>query len=227
MRHYQVFLLEDDRTFGGILKSFLELHEFAVDWVQDGAEAIPAFTAGSYDLCILDVMLPSKDGFSVARHIREKQADIPLVFLTAKTLREDVLKGFQAGADDYITKPFDTEVLLCKLRAMLRRNKGKPEEDIQQIASFTFTYSTRILEGGEFRTRLSPREADLLRLLCEYRNALMPRELALKRIWKEDNYFTKRSMDVFMARLRKHLEGDPAISLINVHGSGYRLHIEE
>ena len=205
------------------MKSYLELQEFSVTWEKDGERAMSAFSPGSFDLCILDVMLPRRDGFSVACEIRGISPDIPLVFLTAKSLREDVLKGYSIGADDYITKPFDTEVLLMKLRAILRRGNETGGAQEFEISSYRFSYPTRQLRwpGGE--TRLSPREADLLKLLCTHLNELMPREKALLQIWKEDNYFTRRSMDVFMARIRKLLEHDPSLELISVHGSGYRL----
>lgn len=225
MEKYKVFLLEDDINFGNLLKSYLELHEYVVDWITDGGSAMEAYKTSHYDLCILDVMLPHRDGFSVAEDIRKKTPHIPLIFLTAKSLREDVLKGYRAGADDYITKPFDTEVLLFKLRAILRRGQEKQETDVFTIGSFQFNYSTRFLCRGEQEVRLSPREADLLKMLCQHLNELMPREKALLSIWKEDNYFTRRSMDVFMARIRKLLEEDKDIELISVHGSGYRLHL--
>lgn len=227
MERHKVFLLEDDINFGSLLKSYLELNEFTVTWATDGGAAMDTYNAAIFDLCILDVMLPHKDGFSVAAEIRDKTPHVPLVFLTAKSLREDVIKGYQAGADDYVTKPFDTEVLLFKLRAILRRGNEQNGCDDFSIGAFNFSYTTRILKSKEKEVRLSPREADLLRLLCQNVNELMPRETALLSIWKEDNYFTRRSMDVFMTRIRKLLEHDPLIELISVHGKGYRLHVKD
>lgn len=223
MSRFDIFLLEDDINFGSILKSYLELQEFNVSWVTDGSIAMEVFSPDRFDLCILDVMLPKRDGFSVAEEIREINPHIPLIFLTAKSLREDVLRGYQVGADDYITKPFDSDVLLMKLRAILRRGIEGKQDDIFSIGTFTFSYATRMLTHPTANTRLSPREADLLRLLCQNLNELMPREHALLTIWKEDNYFTRRSMDVFIARIRKLLDPDANLELISVHGSGYRL----
>ena len=175
MKKIRTFLLEDDINFGSILRSYLELQEFSVQWVTDGGAAMAAFDPERFDLCILDVMLPNRDGFSVAREIRERRPDIPLVFLTAKSLREDVLKGYRIGADDYITKPFDTEVLLMKLRAIMRRGAEEEKEEEFSLGEYDFNYATRMLRwtGGE--ARLSPREADLLRLLALNLNTLMTR----------------------------------------------------
>ncbi|HRY98940.1 MAG TPA: response regulator transcription factor [Bacteroidales bacterium] len=223
MKRFRVFLLEDDINFGGVLRSYLEMKEFTVQWETDGATALERFHAGETDLCILDVMLPNMDGFSVAVGIRKQCPSVPLVFLTARSLKEDVLRGYSIGADDYICKPFDTEVMLMKLRAIRRRGGETSDEGRFQLGSFTFEFATRTLQGSAGPSRLSPREADLLKLLCLHINELMPRELALQTIWREDNYFTRRSMDVFIARLRKLLEPETRLELISVHGSGYRL----
>ncbi len=222
-----VFLVEDDRNFGAVLKSYLEIHDFEVEWVDDGRDALSAFRSDDYDICILDVMLPHVDGFQIAREIRFADKQIPLIFLTAKTLKEDILKGFSLGADDYITKPFDSEVLLCKIKAILKRNeqaeKEEPPDNDFSIGKYRFNYPHRLLTIGGNERKLSPREAELLRLLCLKMNDVLPREMALKKIWGEDNYFTTRSMDVFITKLRKYLRDDPAIEITNIHGSGFRL----
>jgi len=224
----RILLVEDDRNFGMVLRDYLCLHDFEVEMAVTGPEGLEQFRRQRFDLCILDVMLPGKDGFSLAADIRELDAETPLVFLTAKSLKEDMLKGFRLGADDYITKPFDADVLLFKIRAILKRNSREARgdsdhRDVFKIGSFRFNYKPRLLSQGEESQLLSPKEADLLRMLCIYMNDVLPREQALNRIWKEDNYFTTRSMDVFVARLRKRLRPDPLVEIVNVHGNGFRL----
>jgi len=220
-----LLLVEDDQSFGSVLKSYLEINDFAVSWIDDGKYAIDRFRSGNFDLCILDIMLPHTDGFSLASQIRKINSSIPFIFLTAKTLREDILKGYNLGADDYITKPFDTEVLLCKIKAILKRSvtypaNGKP---VFEIGKYIFDFHLRQITGiGEPR-HLSPKEADLLKMLCEYKNKLLPREIALTRIWGDEGYFTTRSMDVFISRLRKFFTDDPRIEIKNIHGSGFIL----
>lgn len=222
-----IFLLEDDINFGTILKSYLELNGFDVTWVDDGKDAINVFSNSQYDICILDVMLPNVDGFTIAKKIKNINIDIPLVFLTAKTLKTDILQGFNLGADDYITKPFDSEVLICKINAILNR-KTVSNNNIKmfvgdKIGKYTFNYELRTLQISEEKIKLSPKEAELLKMLCVYKNNILPREKALRSIWGEDNYFTTRSMDVFLTKLRKHLQQDPDIQILNIHGSGFRL----
>ncbi len=218
-------MLEDDLSFGAVLKSYLELNEYRVTWVDDGKYAFDKFRNGKYHICILDVMLPNIDGFTVAREIRSIDKDIPLIFLTAKSLKEDVLKGYNVGADDYITKPFDTEVLLCKISAIIKRQSTNPavDENIFTIGSFRFDSKLRQIQRGETVQKLSPKEADLLKLLCQNQNELLPRETALRKIWGDDGYFTARSMDVFITKLRKYLADDPNIEIKNIHGSGFLL----
>ena len=221
----EIFLVEDDQSFGSVLKSYLEINDFRVTWVDDGKNAGERFREGTFDLCILDVMLPNADGFTVATRIRKTDAEIPFIFLTARTLREDVIRGYQLGADDYITKPFDTEVLLCKIKAILKRS-GSMEPKMAgnyEIGSYHFDYHLRQITGTGDPRKLSPKEAELLRLLCENRNKLLPRDLALTRIWGDEGYFTARSMDVFITHLRKYLSGDPRIEIKNLHGSGFIL----
>jgi DNA-binding response OmpR family regulator len=223
----RIFLVEDDHNFGAVLKSYLEIHDYLVHWVDDGKHALGEFRSDDFDICILDVMLPNVDGFQVAREIRFVNKSIPLIFLTAKTLKDDILKGYSLGADDYITKPFDSEVLLCKIQAILKRNeqqeKNEPDKDEFDIGVYRFNYPHRVISRGDESIKISPREAELLRLLCLKINDVMPREMALKKIWGEDSYFTTRSMDVFITKLRKYLKDDPTIEIVNIHGSGFKL----
>ncbi len=223
----KLLLVEDDRSFGEVLKSYLELSDFTVDWVDDGLLALPKFSSKKYDLVILDVMLPNVDGFTIAKQIREQNTETPFIFITAKTLREDILKGYKSGADDYITKPFDTEILLFKIKAILSRgvsgNAFLNEEII--FGSFNFNPRLRILKSieNENTKTLSPKEAELLKMLLEQKGELLPKSLTLNSIWGDANYFTTRSMDVYIAKLRKYLSADKSIQIITIHGSGYRL----
>ncbi len=223
----KLLLVEDDKSFGEVLKSYLELSEFNVDWVDDGMLALPKFASQKYDLVILDVMLPHVDGFTIARQIKESEPETPFIFITAKTLREDILKGYKSGADDYITKPFDTEILLFKIKAILNRggNTLSAHNDNFSFGKFKFNVKSRILynKANDSRKTLSPKESELLKMLLEQKGDVLPKSLALNNIWGEANYFTTRSMDVYITKLRKHLSGDNAINLITVHGSGYRL----
>lgn len=223
----KILLVEDDPNFGSIMKSYLELNEFAVTLKPDGKQGLSAFMTEQFNICILDVMMPEMDGFTLAREIRKLNSDIPFVFLTAKSLKEDILEGFRSGADDYITKPFDSEVLLFKLQAILKRNQGKhdSEENLKemQVGRFHFNFNLRTLSTGEKTHQLSPKEAHLLQMLCVSRDGILLRKDALEKIWGTDNYFNGRSMDVFIARLRKYLKEDPSIEIANIHGNGFRL----
>lgn len=223
-------MVEDDQNFGAVMKSYLQIHDFDVDWINDGAIAVDEFKRNHYDICILDIMLPNKDGFTIAEEIRSINKEIPLIFLTAKTLKKDILQGFELGADDYITKPFDSEVLLCKINAILKRNKdqqtGNPDQMQFSIGKFSFDADNRTVVFEKISVKLSPKESELLRLLCVYMNKVLPRDLALRTIWGDPNYFTTRSMDVFISKLRKILSKDPDIEIINIHGSGYRLNVK-
>ncbi len=224
----KILLVEDDRNFGSVLKSYLEMNDFYVDWVDDGKHALHTFNSGNYQLCVLDVMLPNVDGITIAKSIKELNPNIPFIFLTAKTLKEDILKGYQTGADDYLTKPFDSEVLIYKIKAILQRNNNSdniPEEDqdIFQLGKYTFKYRVRTLFIANKSIKLSPKEAELLKLLCTHKNDILYRDLALKSIWGEEGYFTTRSMDVYITKLRKYLKNDPSIEILNVHGNGFRL----
>jgi two-component system, OmpR family, response regulator len=226
-KNLKIFLVEDDLSFGSVLKSYLEINDFSVDLVNDGKYAVEQFRKGVYDICILDVMLPHVDGFTIAGEIRAINSVIPVIFLTAKKLKEDVLKGYGVGADDYITKPFDTDILLCKIKAIVsRRDVQDGTRDIYEIGKYIFNARLRTLtfEGDE--RKLSPKEGQLLEMLAMAPNALVNREAALKKIWGADDYFTARSMDVYVTKLRKYLSDDPGINLKNIHGSGFQLLVE-
>ena len=224
-----IFLVEDDLSFGAVLKSYLEINDYQVTWVDDGKYAIDKFKNGTYQICILDVMLPNIDGFTIGREIREHNKEIPMVFLTAKALKEDILKGYNVGADDYITKPFDTEVLLCKIQAIIKRQSApnETEENSFLLGIYQFDSKLRTISHDGEKQKLSPKEADLLKLLCQNKNELLSRETALRKIWGEDGYFTARSMDVFITKLRKYLKDDPNIEIKNIHGSGFLLEVRD
>jgi len=230
----QILLVEDDQNFGDVLKSYLEMHDFEVTLATDGVQGFESYRKGKFDLCIFDVMMPRKDGFTLAKEIRDQDKAMPIIFLTAKNLKEDVLQGFKIGADDYISKPFNSEELLLRIQAILRRSKKEPDpkEEIKefQIGKYEFNYPLRILTFGDGATqqkeKLSPKEAHLLRLFCIHMNDVLTRNEALTKIWGEDNYFTARSMDVFVTKLRKYLKNDPNIEIVNIHGNGFRLIVE-
>ena len=228
----KILLVEDDPNFGTVLKDYLIMNDFDVVHAKNGMEGFEKFKKDDYDLCILDVMMPYKDGFTLAKEIREKNTDVPIVFLTAKAMKEDVLKGYKVGADDYLNKPFDSEVLLMKIKAIMQRKATDRVADSKQfefvIGSFHLNSKLRFLSfNGEEPEKLSPKENELLRLLALHENDLMPRELALTKIWRDDNYFTSRSMDVYIAKLRKYLKLDPKVEILNIHGEGFRLVINK
>lgn len=222
----RVLLCEDDTNLGGVLKNYLELNDFDVVLERDGRLGLAAFQREKFDICLLDVMMPHMDGFKLAEEIRDVDPDIPLFFISAKTMKEDVIQGYKLGADDYITKPFDSEVLLLKIQAMLKRNEEQNRE-VQnreyQLSTYHFNPKLRQLSNNGTTQTLSPKENDLLRLLAEHLNDLLPREQALKKIWGSDTYFNGRSMDVYIAKLRKYLKNDPNIEIVNIHGNGFRL----
>lgn len=220
----RILLVEDEENFGIVLKNYLELNNYAVTHCVNGKIALTTFRNSSFDLCIFDVMMPEMDGFTLTKKIRGFNQKTPILFLTAKTQKHDMIEGYKIGADDYITKPFDTEVLLLKIKAILARNSTLPEPAaVFQFGNFTFNVSTRELIIEKDTQKLSPKEAELLRLLCENQNTVVTRELALNNIWGDNNYFTTRSMDVFITKLRKYLKTDPSVEIINVHGNGFRL----
>lgn len=232
MANNRILLVEDDQNFGDVLRSYLEMHDYDVTLATDGLQGLESFKRGEFDLCILDVMMPKKDGFTLAREIRERDNETPIIFLTAKTMKDDVLQGFKIGADDYISKPFNSEELLYRIQAILKRSQQKadPREEVKEftIGKFHFNYPLRVLSydiGGseESKEKLSPKEAQLLRMFAMYMNDILPRSEALTKIWGEDNYFTARSMDVFVTKLRKYLKQDENIEIVNIHGNGFQL----
>jgi two-component system OmpR family response regulator len=223
-----ILLVEDEPNFGAVLKNYLELKNYRVTLCPDGESGYETFTTGHFNLCILDVMMPRKDGFTLARQIREQDDAVPLIFLTAKSMKDDVMRGYKSGADDYLTKPFDTEVLLVKIEALLRRNKLLALKDNHEfeIGKYLFSYKNRLVKNGGSEQRLSPKEADLLQLLCLHINDVLPRQKALKQIWGDDNYFNSRSMDVFITRLRKLFKEDERIAIANIHGKGFSMEVK-
>ncbi len=228
----KILLVEDDPNFGTVLKDYLAMNDYDVTHAKNGMEGFEKFKRGNYDLCILDVMMPYKDGFTLAKEIREKDSEIPIIFLTAKALKEDVLKGYKVGADDYLNKPFDSEVLLMKIKAIINRKSQDSVADSKEfefkIGDFFLNSKLRFLSyKDEKPVKLSPKENELLRLLALHKNDLMPRELALKKIWRDDNYFTSRSMDVYIAKLRKYLSKDSGVEIVNIHGEGFRLIVKD
>ena len=224
----KILLVEDDVNFGSILKEYLGLNDYVVTLAKNGIEGFEKFKKEKFDLCILDVMMPYKDGFTLAKEIREENSVIPIFFLTAKHLKQDVLKGFKVGADDYMTKPFDSEVLLAKIKAILNRKNFNEDPAVEafefSFSDFNFNSKLRFLKyKDKDPIKLSPKESQLLRLLVLYINDLLPREVALNKIWRDDNYFTSRSMDVYIAKLRKFLSDDKKVQILNIHGEGFRL----
>ena len=222
----KLLVAEDDPNMGMILKAYLTQKGYTVLLATNGTLAIDIFNHDDVDACILDVMMPVKDGFAVAQEIRRVDKRIPIIFLTAKNLEEDVLKGFEIGADDYITKPFSMEELLARLNATIRRSfdEGKPDKNIFHMGKFTFDYGHRTLtfEGQQPRV-LTSREADLLRLFAINFNQVVERGSALQKIWKDDSFFAARSMDVYITKLRRYLRDDPTIQIINIHSVGFKL----
>lgn len=224
-----VLLVEDDPNFGAILKDYLELNDYEVTLAKDGIEGIIEYRKRNFDICVLDVMMPRKDGFTLAKEIKSINTDQAVIFLTAKSLKDDVIKGYKLGADDYLTKPFDSDVLLAKIKAIISRNKRNdlPEQESYELGNFTFDPKLRVLNGFGEDKKLSPKESELLKLLLQYKNDLLPRSQALLKIWKDDNYFTGRSMDVYIAKLRKYLKPDERIEIQNIHSEGFTLVINE
>jgi two-component system OmpR family response regulator len=222
----KILLCEDDTNLGMVLKNYLELNDFEVTLERDGRLGLAAFQREHVDLCLLDVMMPHMDGFTLAEEIRDVNPDVPLFFISAKTMKEDIIQGYKLGADDYITKPFDSEVLLLKIRAILKRNDDlNKEADNKEfdLGSYHFHPKLRqLVHNGQTQT-LSPKENELLKMLAEHLNDLLPREAALKKIWGSDTYFNGRSMDVYIAKLRKYLRDDSNIEIVNIHGNGFRL----
>lgn len=225
-----ILLVEDDENLGFVTKDNLEVAGFNVTWAKDGEAGFEAFCKGEFDLCVFDVMLPKKDGFQLGTEIKAIKENMPMIFLTAKSLDPDKVKGFKIGADDYITKPFNMELLTLRVQALLKRyfaaqSNTLDNKDVFEIGHYTFNYKNQELIIAEENKHLTKKEAEMLRLLCLNENQLLTRELALKVIWGENDYFKGRSMDVFITKLRKYLKGDDRIEIINVHGTGFKLQV--
>jgi two-component system OmpR family response regulator len=225
----KILLVEDEHNFGTILRDFLAMNGLKVTLCENGEIGLSVFKSEPFDLCIIDVMMPKKDGFTLVNEIKEINKNVPIIFLTARTLRDDIIKGYKTGANDYITKPFDSEVLLYKIKALLNRNNNSLLEIIEtfEISGFHFNSKLRSLKHKDQEVKLSPKESALLKMLCEFKNDVLPREKALKEIWKNDTYFTARSMDVYIAKLRKYLSSDLKVEIKNLHGNGYSLQTKE
>lgn len=221
----RILLCEDDENLGMLLREYLLAKGYVADLCPDGEVGYKTFLKNKYDICVFDVMMPKKDGFTLAQEVRSVNSDVPIIFLTAKTLKEDILEGFKIGADDYITKPFSMEELTFRIEAILRRVRGKKsrESSVYTIGKFTFDTQKQILSLGDKQTKLTTKESELLSLLCAHANEILQRDFALKTIWIDDNYFNARSMDVYITKLRKHLKEDSSIEIINIHGKGYKL----
>lgn len=225
-RKIRVLLAEDDENLGFLLKEYLQAKEYEVDLYKDGDKAFRGFQNNYYDICILDVMMPIKDGFTLAKEIRMSNNTMPILFLTAKSMKEDVIEGFALGADDYMTKPFSIEELLMRLEAILRRTrKDSPmtEQAQFQIGKYIFDATKQTLANDSEVRKLTTKESELLKYLCINKNTLLDRNFALKTIWVDDSYFNARSMDVYITKLRKYLSDDPTIEIINVRGKGFKL----
>lgn len=222
-----ILLAEDDRNLGNLLREYLEAKGYSAKLAVNGKEAYDFFGKEKFDLCLLDVMMPVKDGFTLAREIRSADNNIPIVFLTAKSMKEDAITGFSAGADDYITKPFSMEELLARITAILRRVKGQTLKQSEQnefkIGKYKFNYTERALELKGKTEELTTKEADLLKLLCINSNDIVDRNFALRSVWQNDSYFSARSMDVYISKLRKYLNEDPKVEILNIHGRGFKL----
>lgn len=222
----KILLAEDDKNLGTVLKAYLEAKKYTTTLCINGQEAFEEFKKNDYDFLILDVMMPIKDGFTLAREIRETDKDIPILFLTAKSLQEDKMEGFKIGADDYLTKPFSMEELIVRIEAILRRtqaNKPNKNKEFFTIGKFSFDVTRHILSADGDSHKLTSKEAELLKMLCARQNETLDRSVALKQIWHDDSYFNARSMDVYVTKLRKYLKSDPTIEILNVHGVGFKL----
>ena len=226
-RDVKILLVEDDSNLGLLLQEYLNAKGFDTTIATDGEKGHKAFMGESFDLCILDVMMPQKDGFELAKEIRTSDKEVPIIFLTAKSMREDTLEGFKAGADDYMTKPFSMEELLLRIKAIMRRTKVMDEgqdKSVFKVGKTEFNFNTQILKIGKNEQKLTTKENQLLKLLFNNSNEVLSRETALKMIWGDDNYFNARSMDVYITKLRKYLKEEENVEIINVHGQGFKLY---
>jgi DNA-binding response OmpR family regulator len=223
----KILLAEDDKNLGSVLTSYLNAKGFPTTLCVNGQEAFDKYKKDRFDFCIIDVMMPIKDGYTLTKEIRMIDSKIPILFLTAKSMQEDKVKGFELGADDYLTKPFSMEELLLRIRAIIRRTTEAktpdPNRNFYEIGSFRFDYNRQILKTSEVEYKLTSKESELLKMLCDNMNDVLDRSVALKKIWQDDSYFNARSMDVYITKLRKFLKADPGIELINVHGVGFKL----
>ena len=223
-KEYKILLTEDDENLGMLLREYLVAKGYETDLMPDGEAGYEAFLSKKYDVCIFDVMMPKKDGFTLAKEIRMVNTEVPIIFLTAKSMKEDIFQGFKIGADDYLTKPFSMEELLFRIEAILRRTKGTlASQDVFQIGKYKFDTQKQQLSDGDQVVKLTTKESELLKLLCNNANKVLERNFALKTIWVDDNYFNARSMDVYITKLRKHLKDDASVEILNVHGKGYKL----
>lgn len=220
-----VLLAEDDENLGVLLREYLKAKGYETDLYPDGDVAFKGFQSKTYDICILDVMMPKKDGFTLAKEIRQLNTSIPIIFLTAKSMKEDLVEGFSSGADDYMTKPFSIEELLLRVEAVLRRTRGDniTNQDIFTIGIYTFNATKQTLTTSDHEQKLTAKESELLKYLCFNRNGILDRNFALRTIWNDDSYFNARSMDVYITKLRKYMKDDPSIQIINIRGKGFKL----
>ncbi len=231
MDNKRILLVEDDINLGRVVKDFLEMEGYITTHCKDGESGKSKFMNNKFHLVIIDIMLPLLDGFSLAEFIRKEDSSIPLIFLTAKSMQKDKIRGFKIGADDFITKPFSTQELLLRINAVLKRINGNQvpntNNEIFSFGKFEFDYSEQILKSGLKQVQLTNKEAEVLKMLCLYKNRLLKREIALKEIWGENDYFKGRSMDVYIAKLRKMLKDDPNITIVNIHNAGFKLTVYE
>lgn len=225
----RVLLAEDDLSLGYVIKDNLEQEGYYVVLCPDGDDALQRFQKEEFDICLLDVMMPSKDGFTVAKKIRQKSDLVPILFLTAKSMEEDRLKGFSTGADDYITKPFSMKELLMRMDVFLRRTKKLHSDQVLEfsIGKLNFSYTDLKISNGTEESNLTQKEADLLKFFCEHPNHILKREEVLLNVWGKDDYFLGRSMDVFITKLRKHFKADPEVNIETIHGVGFRFNVPE
>lgn len=224
----KILLVEDDQNLGYILKEYLQMHEYKVTLARDGEAGYRAFESAEFDLCLLDVMMPKKDGFTLASEIKKLDPVIPIVFLTAKSLKVDKLKGFKIGADDYIVKPVDEEELIARIQAITKRVvhiEQKPIQEVYQLGQYTFDYSNQALLFNGVKKYITMKESNILKALCDHQGRILDRKATLKSLWGESDYFNRRSMDVFISKLRKYLNQDSSITIRNVHGKGFVLEI--
>ncbi|HOT14676.1 MAG TPA: response regulator transcription factor [Bacteroidales bacterium] len=220
----KILLAEDDENLGNLLREYLKARNYDAELVTNGEKALKSLERNHYDICVLDIMMPIMDGFTVARELRKYNKELPIIFLTAKSLKEDVLEGFSIGADDYLTKPFNIEELIFRIEAILKRTKNMDKDQkVYQIGSYTFDSEKQTLTLDDKVQKLTTKESDLLKLLCMNQNAVLERNFALKSIWMDDNYYNARSMDVYVTKLRKYLKDDPGIQILNIHGKGFKL----